>query len=91
MAVRELTFDRFIIPAFAVKQMGDGFFVDVDKTFIPESSDIEECIKGKILARYARSTKDFTGGINNFIDANNYVSEILKMLDEPQKFWTFKK
>lgn len=57
MAVRELTFDRFIIPAFAVKQMGDGFFVDVDKTFIPESSDIEECIKGKFTI-YKETTSD---------------------------------
>lgn len=30
-AVRELTFDRFIIPAFALKERGTGFFVRVDK------------------------------------------------------------
>ena len=34
-AVRELTFDRFIIPAFALKQMGISYFLDVDKTFVP--------------------------------------------------------
>ena len=40
-AVRELTFDRFIIPAFAIKQMGEGYFVNVDKTYLPEI-DTEE-------------------------------------------------
>lgn len=48
-AVRELTFDRFIIPAFAIKQMGENFYVDIDKTFVPETSgDNEEVIKGKL-------------------------------------------
>lgn len=49
MAVRELTFDRFIIPAFAIKQMGANFYLDIDKTFSPEiDGDIEEVIKGKL-------------------------------------------
>lgn len=48
-AVRELTFDRFIIPAFAIKQMGEGFYVDIDKTFTPKTDGaIEEVLKGKI-------------------------------------------
>ena len=48
-AVRELTFDRFIIPAFAVKQMGKGTFLKVDKTYQPEVSDeTEEVILGKL-------------------------------------------
>lgn len=41
-AVRELTFDRFIIPAFAIKQMGEGYYVNVDKTYLPASDDTEE-------------------------------------------------
>lgn len=46
MAVRELTFDRFIIPAFAIKQMGANFYLDIDKTFSPEiDGDIEEVIR----------------------------------------------
>lgn len=48
LAVREVTFDRFIIPAFAIKQMGNNFYVDIDKTFVPETEDSEEVIKGKI-------------------------------------------
>lgn len=48
-AVRELTFDRFIIPAFAVKQMGEGYYINIDKTFIPDTvEDTEEQIKGKL-------------------------------------------
>lgn len=49
-AVRELTFDRFIIPAFAVKQMGENYFLDVDTSFTPEDVDeeTEEIIKGKL-------------------------------------------
>lgn len=48
-AVRELTFDRFIIPAFAIKQMGENFYVDIDKTFVPETDgETEEVIKGKL-------------------------------------------
>ena len=47
-AVRELTFDRFIIPAFAIKQMGKGFYLNIDKTFTPEVDETEEVIKGKL-------------------------------------------
>jgi hypothetical protein len=38
-AVRELTFDRFIIPAFAIKQIGSGNFIEIDPSFEPEISD----------------------------------------------------
>lgn len=49
MAVRELTFDRFIIPAFSIKGMGAGYFVDIDPNFVPEISDTDvEIIKGKL-------------------------------------------
>lgn len=49
-AVRELTFDRFIIPAFAIKAMGEGFFVSIDKTFTPEVIEPDvEVIKGRLL------------------------------------------
>lgn len=49
-AVRELTFDRFIIPAFAIKAMGEGFFVSIDKTFTPEVVEPDvEVIKGRLL------------------------------------------
>lgn len=48
IAVRELTFDRFIIPAFAIKQM-PNCYVNIDKTFVPETEDSnEEVIKGKL-------------------------------------------
>lgn len=46
-AVRELTFDRFIIPAFAIKQMGENFRVNIDKTFSVEGAT-EEYMKGKL-------------------------------------------
>lgn len=46
-AVRELTFDRFIIPAFAIKQMGENFRVNLDKTFSVEGAT-EEYMKGKL-------------------------------------------
>lgn len=49
IAVRELTFDRFIIPAFAIRQMGKNFYVDINKTFVPKTDgDTEEVIKGKL-------------------------------------------
>lgn len=48
-AVREITFDRFIIPAFALKEMGEGFFVSIDKTYTPEVNDGEDVIKGKLV------------------------------------------
>ena len=47
-AVRELTFDRFIIPAFAIRQMGENYFMDIDKTYTPEVVGEEELIKGKL-------------------------------------------
>lgn len=59
MAVRELTFDRFIIPAFAIKQMGEGFYVDIDKTFVPETDgEIEEVIKGRLTIYKVEGTTD---------------------------------
>lgn len=58
-AVRELTFDRFIIPAFAIKQMEEGFYVDIDKTFVPKTEDgIEEVIKGKLTIYKEVTTSD---------------------------------
>lgn len=65
-AVRELTFDRFIIPAFAIKQMGENYFLDVDKTFIPiptEPSDGSvEVMKGKLsLYKVVNSINPDTG------------------------------
>lgn len=48
-AVREITFDRFIIPAFALKEMGEGFFVSIDKTYTPEVNEGEDVIKGKLV------------------------------------------
>ena len=59
-AVREITFDRFIIPAFAIKQMGEGYFVDIDKSFLPEVEDAtEEIIAGKLtIYRDEAITKD---------------------------------
>lgn len=48
-AVRELTFDRFIIPAFAIKQIGSGNFIEIDPSFEPEISDPNvEPVKGKL-------------------------------------------
>lgn len=47
-AVRELTFDRFIIPAFAVKQKGKDCFISVDKEFVNDASD-ENAAKGRLL------------------------------------------
>lgn len=53
-AVRELTFDRFIVPAFAIKHMGENYFLDIDKAFepvipLPEPDDEPvEVIKGKL-------------------------------------------
>ena len=48
-AVREITFDRFIIPAFALKEMGEGFFVSIDKTYTPELNEGEDATKGKLV------------------------------------------
>lgn len=57
IAVRELTFDRFIIPAFAIKQKGENFYVDIDKTFVPETgSENEEVLKGKLTLYKVEST-----------------------------------
>lgn len=47
-AVREITFDRFIVPAFALKGMGEGVFVSVDKDFVPPIENEEETTKGRL-------------------------------------------
>ena len=47
IAVREITFDRFIVPAFALKEMGEGVYVSIDKTYTPET-DEEQVTKGRL-------------------------------------------
>lgn len=57
-AVRELTFDRFIIPAFAIKQMGEDVFMQVDKTYEDSTNPVE--IKGRL--RLYKVVKFVEGG-----------------------------
>lgn len=45
-SVRELTFDRFVIPAFAIKAMGEGYLLDVDKNYRPEG--VENPMLGRL-------------------------------------------
>ena len=71
LAVREVTFDRFIIPAFAIKQMGDNFCVDIDKTFVPETGDSEEVVKGKITIykeTHSSDTETTESIVENIVD-----------------------
>lgn len=58
-AVREITFDRFIVPAFALKEMGEGVFVTIDKSYTPEVED-EKAVKGRFYM-YRRTTDATTG------------------------------
>lgn len=57
-AVREITFDRFIVPAFALKEMGEGVFVTIDKSYTPEVED-EDVVRGRLLI-YRRVTNTIT-------------------------------
>lgn len=41
LAIRELSFDRFLIPAFAVKGMGEGYYIIIDKEYSSEISESE--------------------------------------------------
>ena len=58
-AVREITFDRFIVPAFALKEMGEGVFVTIDKSYTPEVED-EKAVKGRFYM-YKKTTDATTG------------------------------
>lgn len=52
-AVRELSFDRFIIPAFAIKATANAT-IEVNKTWLPdeeESIEIEEVVRGKLTIK----------------------------------------
>lgn len=65
-AVRELTFDRFIIPAFAIKQMGEDYYVNIDKSFVPETDEVnEEVIKGKLTIYKEVTTESEMGILEN--------------------------
>lgn len=66
MAVRELTFDRFIIPAFAIKQMKGDVYVQVDKTYKDPSDP--EGIKGQL--RLYKVVKFDEGGIEKTKEEN---------------------
>lgn len=48
LAIRELSFDRFLIPAFAVKEMGENYFITIDKEFSP-ANPVEGYLKGRLL------------------------------------------
>lgn len=61
-AVRELTFDRFIIPAFAIKQKGESFYVDIDKTFSPKTEEGIEGVKGKLSLYKVVSNSEVESG-----------------------------
>lgn len=51
-AVRELTFDRFIIPAIALKAIGEDYSIQVDKTWTPPiAEEPTEIIKGRLLIK----------------------------------------
>ena len=65
-AVRELTFDRFIIPAFAIKQMKGDVYVQVDKTYKDPSDP--EGIKGQL--RLYKVVKFDEGGIEKTKEEN---------------------
>ena len=58
-AVRELTFDRFIIPAFAIRQMGDDTYVHIDGTFEDPLDTVG--IKGRL--RLYKVVKFMDGGV----------------------------
>jgi hypothetical protein len=72
-AVRELTFDRFIIPAFAIKQIGSGNFIEIDPSFEPEISDPNvEPVKGKLtLYKVAEGETEESSKNRNPNVANN--------------------
>lgn len=65
-AVRELTFDRFIIPAFALKQMQGDVYVQVDKTYEDPSDPVG--IKGQL--RLYKVVKFDEGGIEKTKEEN---------------------
>lgn len=54
-AVRELSFDRFVVPAFAIRQMGENCFIDIDPEYKPDDVKSDEAYaKGK-LSIYSNS------------------------------------
>lgn len=40
-------------------------------------------ISDKNLVRYARSTKDYTGGFNEFVNDDNLLRKVVAMLEKP--------
>lgn len=59
-SVRELSFDRFVVPAIALKEMGEGYFVEVDQKFVPPTST-GEVIKG--VFKIKKKSKDAGGTV----------------------------
>ena len=82
VAVRELTFDRFIVPAFAIKQM-PGFTISI----VPEKkSTLEggsENETGSITGGYMKITKEETEEpiVLNFSDYNTLESLMNALID----------
>lgn len=76
-AVREITFDRFVIPAFALKEMGEGYFLSIDKDY--GSSDI----KGRLLISHKSDDEAQTEIISlPFSEYPTMESLVTKLIEE---------
>lgn len=76
-AVRELTFDRFIIPAFAIKQMGENFRVNIDKTFSVEGAT-EEYMKGKLSVHSVGADNSIEVVFNDYPTLEDVMNKLIE-------------
>ena len=73
-AVRELTFDRFIIPAFAIKRMGENFCVDVDSNFLAEGATV----KGKLSIRNIKDSSAIEIHYNDYPTLEDVMNKLIE-------------
>lgn len=77
-AVRELAFDRFIIPAFAIKQMGENFYVDIEKGFTPEDAP-EGYVKGLLsIHKVAPTSKVVEIPFNGYPTLEDVMNKLIE-------------
>lgn len=85
---QNLKFDLSVTRINGVVKGCSGFITNPDNgliVYVNTEDFVLSNLSNKILVRYALSTKDYSGGLNNFVDTKDYPDEIIKMLSQPER------
>ena len=85
---RNLAFDLEATKINGIVKGCDGFITNPDNgliVYVNTESSVYAPIANKILVRYANSTSDYRGGLNNFVEVKDLPEEIINMLSNTKR------